>query len=240
MLMAAGIELPEHVFVHGFLLMQGRHGEPTSKMSKSLGNVLDPFEVIERFGTDALRYYLLPRGLLRPGRLASPRTASRRRYESELANELRQPRQPHARDDRAATATARCPSAEPDPALAARLRRPGRPQVAALMDRVELTQALEVDLAARAAAQPLRRGARAVDSWPRTRGARRRARRRRSPRSPRACAWSRVLLHALHARRTRQAARRPRRPDLDLGCARLGAADGGAAVGRSSRCSRSA
>ena len=56
MLMAADLPLPEHVFVHGFLLMDGE------KMSKSLGNVLDPFEVMERFGTDALRYYCCPRG----------------------------------------------------------------------------------------------------------------------------------------------------------------------------------
>ena len=53
LLMAAEIELPEHVFVHGYLLMDGE------KMSKSLGNVLDPFAVIERFGADALRFYLL-------------------------------------------------------------------------------------------------------------------------------------------------------------------------------------
>src|SRR5919107_3182775 len=53
LLMAAGLPLPEHVFVHGYLLMDGE------KMSKSLGNVLDPFEVMDRFGTDALRYYCL-------------------------------------------------------------------------------------------------------------------------------------------------------------------------------------
>ena len=41
------------MFVHGYLLMEGH------KMSKSLGNVLDPFEVIERFGADPLRYYCL-------------------------------------------------------------------------------------------------------------------------------------------------------------------------------------
>ena len=39
--------------MHGYLLMDGE------KMAKSLGNVLDPFEVIERFGADALRFYLL-------------------------------------------------------------------------------------------------------------------------------------------------------------------------------------
>ena len=52
-LMAAGIEPPQRVYVHGYLLM----GE--KKMSKSLGNVLDPNEVIDRFGSDALRFYCL-------------------------------------------------------------------------------------------------------------------------------------------------------------------------------------
>ena len=50
-LMAAGYEVPKRMFIHGYLLMEGQ------KMSKSLGNVLDPFEVIDRFGADALRYY---------------------------------------------------------------------------------------------------------------------------------------------------------------------------------------
>ena len=56
MLLAAGIPLPEHLFIHGFLLMKDASGEE-HKMSKSLGNVLDPFEVMDQFGTDALRYY---------------------------------------------------------------------------------------------------------------------------------------------------------------------------------------
>jgi len=81
LLMAAGIELPEHVFVHGFLLMEGE------KMSKSLGNVLDPFEVIDRYGSDALRFYLLRDVPF--GQDGSVSTASfELRYESELANEL--------------------------------------------------------------------------------------------------------------------------------------------------------
>ena len=81
LLMAADIELPEHVFVHGFLLMDGE------KMSKSLGNVLDPFAVIERYGPDALRFYLLrdvPFG--QDGSVST--AAFELRYESELANEL--------------------------------------------------------------------------------------------------------------------------------------------------------
>ena len=81
LLMAAEIELPEHIFVHGFLLMDGE------KMSKSLGNVLDPFVVIERFGADALRFYLMREVPF--GQDGSVSTASfELRYESELANEL--------------------------------------------------------------------------------------------------------------------------------------------------------
>jgi methionyl-tRNA synthetase len=81
LLMAAEIELPEHVFVHGYLLMEGE------KMSKSLGNVLDPFAVIDRFGADALRFYLLREVPF--GQDGSVSTSSfEQRYESELANEL--------------------------------------------------------------------------------------------------------------------------------------------------------
>ncbi|HTW41488.1 MAG TPA: methionine--tRNA ligase [Solirubrobacteraceae bacterium] len=81
LLMAAQLELPQHVFVHGFLLLDGE------KMSKSLGNVLDPFAVIERYGADALRFYLLrdvPFG--QDGSVST--AAFELRYESELANEL--------------------------------------------------------------------------------------------------------------------------------------------------------
>jgi methionyl-tRNA synthetase len=52
-LMSAGIPLPKQVFGHGFLLHRGE------KMSKSLGNVVDPIELIAAFGVDQLRYFLL-------------------------------------------------------------------------------------------------------------------------------------------------------------------------------------
>ncbi|MBX7481254.1 methionine--tRNA ligase [Qipengyuania qiaonensis] len=52
-LMSAGLALPKKVFGHGFLLNRG------VKESKSLGNVTDPMELAERFGVDALRYFLL-------------------------------------------------------------------------------------------------------------------------------------------------------------------------------------
>jgi methionyl-tRNA synthetase len=53
-LMSAGIALPKQVFGHGFVLARG--GE---KMSKSLGNVVDPMALAEQFGVDQLRYFLL-------------------------------------------------------------------------------------------------------------------------------------------------------------------------------------
>jgi methionyl-tRNA synthetase len=81
MLMAAELPVPEHVFVHGFLL-----GADGRKMSKSLGNVLDPFAVMDQFGTDALRFYLM-RDVPFGSDGAVGMEAARERYDSELANE---------------------------------------------------------------------------------------------------------------------------------------------------------
>ena len=53
MLMALDLPLPKKVFAHGWLLMKD------GKMSKSKGNVVDPVTLIDRYGLDALRYYLL-------------------------------------------------------------------------------------------------------------------------------------------------------------------------------------
>ncbi|OCB35829.1 methionine--tRNA ligase, partial [Mycobacterium malmoense] len=52
-LMSAGIELPRRVFAHGFLLNRGE------KMSKSVGNIVDPDALVDTFGVDQLRYFLL-------------------------------------------------------------------------------------------------------------------------------------------------------------------------------------
>jgi methionyl-tRNA synthetase len=52
-LMSAGVELPKRVFAHGFVLNNGE------KMSKSVGNVIDPFDLIKQFGLDKVRYYLM-------------------------------------------------------------------------------------------------------------------------------------------------------------------------------------
>ena len=77
-----GSRCPSRVFIHGFLL-----GHDGRKMSKSLGNVLDPFEVIERFGTDALRYYLMRDVAFGEDGSVSMEGVERR-YETELANDL--------------------------------------------------------------------------------------------------------------------------------------------------------
>ena len=51
--MSAGIELPKMVYGHGFLLSRGE------KMSKSVGNVVDPLSLANSFGVDQLRYFLM-------------------------------------------------------------------------------------------------------------------------------------------------------------------------------------
>jgi methionyl-tRNA synthetase len=80
LLWAAGIDPPRQMFIHGYLMM----GE--KKMSKSLGNVLDPFKVIERFGADALRFYCFREVTFgQDGSVSTVRFETR--YEAELAND---------------------------------------------------------------------------------------------------------------------------------------------------------
>ena len=137
LLMAAGIETPRRMVIHGFLLM----GE--KKMSKSLGNVLDPFEVIERFGADALRFYLFREvSFGQDGSVSADGFETR--YETELANDFGNlASRTLAMIDRYRDGAV--PEAEPDPELAG--GEDGLEGVAAqvqeLMDRVELTQALD-------------------------------------------------------------------------------------------------
>ncbi len=52
-LLSAGIPLPKAIFVHGYFTVDGK------KMSKTIGNVIDPVKLTEKYGADALRYYLL-------------------------------------------------------------------------------------------------------------------------------------------------------------------------------------
>jgi methionyl-tRNA synthetase len=78
--MAAELEVPRKIVIHGYLLM-GEH-----KMSKSLGNVIDPFQVIELYGADALRYYVLREVRFGQDGEVSP-AGFETRYTTELANE---------------------------------------------------------------------------------------------------------------------------------------------------------
>jgi len=79
-LMAAGLDLPDRMYIHGYLLLEGH------KMSKSLGNTLDPDEVMDRFGADALRYYLMREVSFGQDGQVSPE-GFETRYETELAND---------------------------------------------------------------------------------------------------------------------------------------------------------
>lgn len=53
MLMSGGFEVPRSILVHGYITVEGE------KMSKSIGNVVDPMDVIRKYGTDPVRYYLM-------------------------------------------------------------------------------------------------------------------------------------------------------------------------------------
>jgi methionyl-tRNA synthetase len=81
LLLAAGLELPRRLMIHGYVLKGGE------KMSKTTGNVVDPFPFIEDYGIDALRYYLV-----REVRFGEDGTFTAEgfeaRYSGELANEL--------------------------------------------------------------------------------------------------------------------------------------------------------
>ena len=80
-LLSAGLDLPKAVMAHGYLTVDGQ------KMSKSLGNVVNPFDLIKKYGVDAVRYYLL-----REIPSADDGNYSEKRmnevYSSDLANEL--------------------------------------------------------------------------------------------------------------------------------------------------------
>ncbi len=81
MLLALGLPLPSKLFVHGFVSSNGQ------KMSKSLGNVVDPLELVDKYGIDAFRYYFLRHG---PSNEDIDFTILKfeSAYNNELANEL--------------------------------------------------------------------------------------------------------------------------------------------------------
>lgn len=81
MLLSARQPLPTRLYVHGFINVEGK------KMSKSIGNVVDPFKLVETYGTDAVRYYLLREiPSLDDGDFSHDRMLQI--YNTDLANEL--------------------------------------------------------------------------------------------------------------------------------------------------------
>ncbi|CAN5552954.1 methionine--tRNA ligase [soil metagenome] len=81
MLLSAGLPLPRMVVVHGFLTLEGK------RISKTTGNIIDPVDLVEEFGVDPIRYYLM-----RDVSLSSDGDFSRRnligRYNNDLGNDL--------------------------------------------------------------------------------------------------------------------------------------------------------
>jgi methionyl-tRNA synthetase len=144
LLLAADLPLPEHVLIHGYLLTppdpDGDGDDEGQKMSKSRGNVIDPFAVIDEFGTDALRFYCMRDVSFGLDGVVSL-DQFRERYTSELANDYGNLASRTLNMLRR-YADARTPDVEPDPELAADFDGL-REEIVDLLDRAEITQALE-------------------------------------------------------------------------------------------------
>ena len=137
MLLAAGYEVPQQLFVHGYLLLDDQ------KISKSLGNVIDPLDLIDVYGVDPVRFWARARRLVRPGR----QRLARRHPRALRARARQRPRQPALADDRDDRALPRRRAAGPRPttdgelaaALDDRCRTRSRPR----STRFDITGALE-------------------------------------------------------------------------------------------------
>jgi methionyl-tRNA synthetase len=81
MLISAKLPLPKNIFIHGFITSNGE------KMSKSLGNIIDPYELVKKYGVDPVRYYLL-REIPSSGDGDFSYEKFKERYNGDLANGL--------------------------------------------------------------------------------------------------------------------------------------------------------
>lgn len=59
MLWSAGLEVPRQVFAHGFVYLKNEATDEVQKISKSLGNVIEPLDIVRKFSSDAFRYYFM-------------------------------------------------------------------------------------------------------------------------------------------------------------------------------------
>lgn len=87
MLMAAGIELPKQVYGHGFITLRDAGSQQDKKMSKSEGNIVDPEDLVARYGVSAVRYHLM-REFNYGGDGAFIEENLRARFNADLANGL--------------------------------------------------------------------------------------------------------------------------------------------------------
>ena len=168
LLLAAGYEVPQQLFVHGYLLLDDR------KISKSLGNVIDPLDLVDVYGSDAVRFWALRSVSFGQDGSASI-DALHERYERELGNDLGNlvsrttAMIARYRDGRVAPG-------QPNEELQAALERPAGEARRALR-RLGPDRRARGDLGARPLAQPARRGVGALAAR-QGRDARGRARRR--------------------------------------------------------------
>ena len=87
MLMAAGLEPPKKVFAHGFVYRKSEETGELEKLSKTLGNIIEPMEIVTKFSAEAFRYYFL-RECPFPGDGEFSWQRFRDLYNSDLANNL--------------------------------------------------------------------------------------------------------------------------------------------------------
>ncbi len=81
MLLSAGLALPKEIFAHGFITVDGQ------KMSKSLGNIINPYELAEKYGADAVRYFLTAEfPAIEDGDFSYEKFENR--YNADLANDI--------------------------------------------------------------------------------------------------------------------------------------------------------
>ncbi len=157
-LMSAGLELPKRIFGHGFVLNKGE------KMSKSVGNVVDPFDLVKAYGRDAVRYFFLREVMFGQDGNYSPEAIANR-INADLANNLGNLAQRSlSMIFKNCDGTIPAPGAftAEDQAILDRRRTRFMPAARGEMDRQGITQVSRCGVERHRRRQPLLRGRRAV------------------------------------------------------------------------------